>query len=173
MGGISVSLWVVSRFLTSCARFLQRWPRQSLEDGDLTTKAWAADRAGSDTENYDSIANTPKPPKDAAPKRTKRKAKAPASATSAAETGDDDCQIMEVLDRLPISSAPPTSSGAESTESQAAGSSRGVKRSSGAAPSEEAPKTTKRKLRLAADSAPRPAPPKAARQIKVRAGVTG
>ena len=137
----------------------------------MTTKEWAADRAGSDTEDYDSIANTPKPPKDAAPKRTKRTAKAPASATSAAETGDDDCQIVEVLDRLPISSAPPTSSGAEGTEGQAAGSSRGVKRNSDAAPTEEAPKTTKKKLRLAADATPRPAAPNAPRPMKVRAKV--
>ena len=163
----------MSQFLTSCICFLQRWPRQRLEDSDLTTKKWEADRAGSDTEDYDSVANTPKPPKDVAPKRTKRTAKAPASATSAVETGDDDCQIVEVLDRLPISSAPPTSSGAEGAGSQAAGSSRGTKRTSDATAPEVAPKTTKKKLRLAADASPRPAPPKAPRLVKVRAAVTG
>src|SRR4051794_35292822 len=103
------------------------------------------------------VANTPKPPKDTPTKRTKRRAKAPASAIPAAKTSNDDCQILEVLDCLPISSASPTSSGAGGTASQAVGSSRGVKRNSDAAPLEEAPKQTKRKLRLAANKSPRPA----------------
>ena len=162
---------MLPRFLTCCTCLLQKWPRQKLEDGDLSQKVWEADRAESDAEDFNSISNTPKPPKDAPTGRTKPKAKKSTSAIQAAETGDDDCQITEVLDRLPISYARLTSSAAADTEGQATGSSRGTKRTSDDTAPEEAPKKTKRKLRLAADATPRPLAPNAPRPVKVRARV--
>ena len=113
-----------------------KWPRQILEDGDLATKQWAPDRADTDAVDPDSLTNMPKPPKDLKPEvgadAGRGKGKSSASVPEKPDDGDEDCQIIEIYDILPLSYAYPKSSTSADTSGQAVEPSRRTKRAADA-----------------------------------------
>ena len=109
----------------------------------LQTKRWTPDRADTDVMDPDSLTNTPKPPKDPKSKVAADaghgKGKSSASASQKPADVDEDCQIVEVYDILPLSFAYPVSPTSADTGGQVVQPPRGTKRTS------EAPEKTKKK----------------------------
>ena len=83
---------------------MQLFERQNVEDGDLTTRVWAADRSPlrggeEDPDNDDYLPIL----------RANRKGKQPDHTPVYHISGDedDDCQILDPIDVIPISWSPP------------------------------------------------------------------
>ena len=125
----------------------------------MATKKWTPDRADTDAVDPDSLTKTPKPPKDFKPEvgtdAGRGKDKSSVSNPQKPDDGDEDCQIIKVLDILPISFAYPTSPTSADTGDQIVESSRGTKRTSDA-PAKMKKKPAK-KLKQTQLSIPRPA----------------
>ena len=94
------------------------------------------DRTDTDAVDPDSLTKTPKPLKDfegdVGSEADRDKGKSSASNPKKTNEGDEDCQIIEVFDLLPISYAYPMSSTSADTGGQVTESSRGTKRTSDA-----------------------------------------
>ena len=100
----------------------------------LETQRWTPDRTDTDVEDPDSLTNTPRPPKDPKPDvpadAGRGKGKTSASTSQKPTEGDEDCQIVEVYDILPLSYAYPVSPTSADTSGQVVQPSRGTKRTS-------------------------------------------
>ena len=130
--------------------YQDKWPRQKIEDGDLATNKWAPDCTDTDAVDPDSITKTPKPPKDFEPDlgsdAGREKGKSTVSNRQTTNEGEEDCQIIEVFNILPISHAYLMSSTSADTGGHVTEPSRGTKRTSDA-PAKMKTKPPKKKLR--------------------------
>ena len=126
--------------------FLQRFTRQATEDGDLETRKWTKDRRPrpEETEDPDNEDFMPVPRAKAS---TSGKPSARVFVQDLSDDEDDDCQILDPIDAIPISwSAPPATAnpGAQGTSRKRAGAS-----GSAAPPAKKAKKVvTKRKPKV-------------------------
>ena len=124
----------------------------------LQTQRWTPDRADTDAEDPDSLTNTPRPPKDPKPDvpadTGRGKGKSSASASQKPTEGDEDCQIVEVYDILPLSYACPVSPTSADTSGQVIQPSRGTKRTSET--QEKPKKKPAKKLKQTQLTIPRP-----------------
>ena len=123
----------------------------------LLTKRWAPDRADTDAVDPDSLTNTPKPPKDLKPEvgadAGRGKGKSSASVPQKPNNGDEDCQIVEVYDILPISYAYPVSPTSADTSGQVVQPPCGTKRTS---ETQEKKKKPSKKFKQTQLTIPRP-----------------
>ena len=78
---------------------MQRFPRQAIEDGSDPADTWGPDRVEADTVDPDDEDNVPIPVVVSGPATGKTRA---SSLRDWSEDEDDDCQILEVFDPLPV-----------------------------------------------------------------------
>ena len=86
---------------------IQRFPRQTIEDGSDPPATWGPDRTEADVEDPDDDDNVPIPLAVPSPVTGKTRA---SSLRDWSEDEDDDCQILEVYDVLPVAFAYPARS---------------------------------------------------------------
>ena len=86
---------------------MQRFARQATEDGSDPAANWGADRVEADSEYPDDEDNVPIPV--AVPGPTTGKTRA-SSLRDWSDDEDDDCQILEVYDPLPVAFSYPVPS---------------------------------------------------------------
>ena len=86
---------------------MQRFPRQAIEDGSDPSATWGPDWVQSDSKDPDVEDNVPIPV--AVPGPTTGKTRA-SSLRDWSEDEDDDCQVLEVYDPLPVAFSYPVPS---------------------------------------------------------------
>ena len=94
---------------------IQRFPRQAIEDGSDPSATWGPDRTEADAKDPDDDDNVPIPIAVPDPATGKTRA---SSLRDWSEDEDDDCQILEVHDALPVAFAYPVRSPSADSDDQ-------------------------------------------------------
>ena len=94
---------------------IQRFPRQATEDGSDPSATWGPDRVEADAEDPDDDDNVPIPLAVPGPATGKTRA---SSLRDWSEDEDDDCQILEVHDAIPVAFAYPVRSPSADSDDQ-------------------------------------------------------
>ena len=135
---------------------LQRLDRQKTEELSWPRSQWGQDRSESDTEDLDPEAYMPLPHAGSGPSSSKASTRAPVLIQT--EDEEDECQILEVFDVMPLAFTLPAGNPEQEASDSGIGAARAgtKKRPAATAKKSDAPAGTRQKKRKISGVKPKP-----------------
>ena len=142
--------------MTAVSHLLQKLDRQKAEELAHPQSEWGEDRLESDTEDFDSEDYMPIPLAGSGPSSSKASTRAPILIQI--EDEEDECQILEVYDVMPLAfTLPAGNPEQEASDSGIGGAHAGTKkRPAATAKKSDAPAGTRQKKRKVSGMKPKP-----------------